>query len=467
MQNFWDYSVWGFVNLMAFLLLSLLLANLLKKSIKVLRRSLIPTSVLGGLILLVVSIIYNNIYGISLFNAPIFNGKGQETLEVLTYHCLALGFIASTLRSENTKLTKERSVEIFDSGITTVSTYLIQGILGILITVVAAMLIDGFFPAAGTLLPFGYGQGTGQALNYGGIYEMDFGFEGGKSFGLTIAAMGFLSAALGGVFYLNRMKRQGKYEFTDEEIVEAINNEEIQNPDEVPMNGSIDKMSIQLAIIFGCYLLAYILIYILANLIPGFRAVLYGFNFLIGVLMAILVKKVLRFMMAKGIVNKQYINPFLMTRITGFCFDLMIVAGVAAIQMEFLAGTWPVVIILGVVGMVATYLYVNFICKKIFPQYRDEQFLVMYGMLTGTASTGMVLLREVDPEYKGPCADNLVLQQVPAMIFGFPIMFLALLAPKKPLLTVAILVVFWAVLQLILFRRTFFGKGKSKAGKTV
>ena len=156
-----------------------------------------------------------------------------------------------------------------------------------------------------------------------------------------------------------------------------------------------------------------------------------------------------------------------MTRITGFCFDLMIVAGVAAIQMEFLAGTWPVVIILGVVGMVATYLYVNFVCKKIFPQYRDEQFLVMYGMLTGTASTGMVLLREVDPEYKGPCAENLVLQQVPAMIFGFPIMFLALLAPKKPLLTVAILVVFWAVLQLILFRGTFFGKGKSKAGKTV
>ena len=460
MQNFWDYSVWGFVNLMAFLLLSLLLANLLKKSIKPLRRSLIPTSVLGGLILLVVSIVYNNIYGISLFNAPIFNGSGQATLEVLTYHCLALGFIASTLRSSDSKLTKQRSIEIFDSGITTVSTYLIQGILGLLITIAAAMLIEGFFPAAGTLLPFGYGQGTGQALNYGGIYEMDFGFTGGKSFGLTIAAMGFLSAALGGVIYLNRMKRQGKYEFTDEEIVEAINNEEIQNPDEVPMNGSIDKMSIQLAIIFGCYLLSYILIYVLANLIPGFRSVLYGFNFLIGVLMAILVKKVLQILKANGIVNKQYINPFLMTRITGFCFDLMIVAGVAAIQMEFLSGTWPVVVILGLVGFIATYVYVNFVCKKIFPQYRDEQFLVMYGMLTGTASTGMVLLREVDPEYKGPCADNLVLQQVPAMIFGFPIMFLALLAPKKPLLTVAILIVFWAVLQLILFRGFIFKKGK-------
>ena len=38
-----------------------------------------------------------------------------------------------------------------------------------------------FFVAAGILLPFGYGQGTGQALNYGGIFENDFGFVGGKT----------------------------------------------------------------------------------------------------------------------------------------------------------------------------------------------------------------------------------------------------------------------------------------------
>lgn len=39
---------------------------------------------------------------------------------------------------------------------------------------IAAKIMTDFFPAAGVLLPFGYGQGTGQALNYGNIYEMDY-----------------------------------------------------------------------------------------------------------------------------------------------------------------------------------------------------------------------------------------------------------------------------------------------------
>lgn len=463
MTNFWDSNVWGFVNLMGVLLVSLLAANLLKKSVKLLRRSLIPTSVLGGLILLIISVIYSSVTGDNFFKTEFFGGEaGAGVLEVITYHCLALGFIASTLRSTEGHLTKERSVEIFDTGVTTVSGYLVQGILGLIITIIAAMLISGFFPAAGILLPFGYGQGTGQALNYGGIYEYDYGFAGGKSFGLTIAAMGFLAAAIGGVIYLNLMKKKGKYHFTDAEIVEAINNEDIQQPDEVPMNGSIDKMSIQIAIIFGCYMLSFFVIRLLSSAVPGFRSVLYGFNFLIGVLIAMLCKKVLGALKKRGIVKKQYINPFLMTRITGFCFDLMIVAGVAAIQMEFLKGSWAVLLIVGVVGAVATFLYVNMVCRTKFPQYRDEQFLVMYGMLTGTASTGMILLREVDPEYKGPCADNLVLQQVPAMIFGFPMMLLATFAPKKPFLTLIILIVFFTVMQVILYRKNIFKKKTSE-----
>ena len=51
MSNFWDTSVWGFVCMSGSILLSLLLANGLKRLIKVLQKSLIPTSVVAGLIL--------------------------------------------------------------------------------------------------------------------------------------------------------------------------------------------------------------------------------------------------------------------------------------------------------------------------------------------------------------------------------------------------------------------------------
>ena len=59
MENFWDYKVWGTVNLIAVLLLSLLAANTLKRSFKILEKSLIPTSVLGGAMLLIIAAIYD------------------------------------------------------------------------------------------------------------------------------------------------------------------------------------------------------------------------------------------------------------------------------------------------------------------------------------------------------------------------------------------------------------------------
>ena len=52
MENFWDSNVWGTFALFAVLLISLLIANALKRTLKFLKRSLIPTSVLAGAILL-------------------------------------------------------------------------------------------------------------------------------------------------------------------------------------------------------------------------------------------------------------------------------------------------------------------------------------------------------------------------------------------------------------------------------
>ena len=80
MTNFWDFEVWGTFNLVAVLLLGLLLANLLKRKIKFLRLSLIPTSVLGGLLLLILSMIYHNIVGEDLFDTKFFGGNGLKTL---------------------------------------------------------------------------------------------------------------------------------------------------------------------------------------------------------------------------------------------------------------------------------------------------------------------------------------------------------------------------------------------------
>ena len=458
MENFWDYDVWGFFSILAVLLGSLLVANVLRKSIKLLRDSLIPISVLGGGILVLVGAVYKWITGEVMYDTAFFGGNGTATLELLTYHCLALGFIASTFKPSQGKITKKRATEIFNTGVTTVATYLLQAVLGLGITLAATLLIKDFFAAAGVLLPFGYGQGTGQALNYGGIYENQFGFVGGKSFGLTVAAMGFISAALGGVVHLSWLKRKGKVlRKADREQLKA---EDIQAENEIPMQESIDKFTIQIALIAVAYFVAYLMMIGLGQLLPGMKSVIYGFNFLLGVLSATLLKAVLNSLKKVGMIKKEYTNTFLMTRASNFFFDLMVVAGIAAIRFGALKDSWHILLILGVVGLFSTFIYNHFIARKLFPEYAEEQFLTMYGMLTGTASTGIILLREIDGNFKTPAADNMVYQNFPAIVFGFPLMLLATMAPVKPVLTLIILIAFFLVMNLILFRSFLFRRKK-------
>lgn len=454
---FWDYSVWGIINLTAVLMLSLFIANVIKRNVPFLKNSLIPTSVLGGVLLLIVSTISEYCFNVKLFSTNFFGRIGTDGLEALTYHALALGFIATTFSSVNKNKGKERNVEIINTGVTTVSTYLLQAILGLTITLIIGALVPSICNYSGIILPFGFGQGTGQALNWGNIYETEHGFIGGANFGLTIAAIGFLSASLGGVVFLNvnKNKFKNKLEFNGEGF---LTYENVQNSDEIPMNGSIDKITFQVAFVVISYFISYLIMLAISSLIPSSKNLIFGFNFLFGVIVAYLIKVIVNFLKKKNVIRRQYMNEFLMTRISGFCFDIMIVAGIGAIRIELLRDYWWTVLLLSVIGAVATYAYNLIVAKSLFKKYSNEQFLAMYGMLTGTASTGLVLLKEIDSNFSTPVKDNLVFQNFPAIVLGFPIMILANIVPTQPYLCLIILTVMFILLNLFLFRTKIFKK---------
>ena len=462
MVHFWESNNWGFIALLAVVFASLLAASLLKKALPFLRKTLIPTSVLGGIILLVIATIYFYATGNVLFDTKFFGENGSVVLETLTYHMLALGFIAQTLVNNDRKVTKDRATEVFNTGLTTVSTYLLQGVLGLGITIVASLIVPKIFDAAGVILPFGFGQGTGQALNYGTIYEETYGFSGGAHFGLTIAAMGFLSASIGGTIHLNILRKKGKI-LAKTEQAEVFTSNDIQTPNERPMNGSWDKLTLQIALVLVVYLAAYGLMALIGSFVgENLRSTIFGLNFLFGVLFAVVTKAILKGLNKGKVLEKQYTNNFLLTRISNFCFDTMIVAGIAVIRIDYIADYWGIIAILTVVGLAATYLYNHFVAKKLFANYSEEQFLAMYGMLTGTASTGIILLREIDGDFKTPASENLVYQNFPAIVFGFPMMIIASIAPEKPLLTLGIIALYFVAINLILFRKFIFKK-KAKA----
>ncbi|MCR5848792.1 MAG: hypothetical protein K6G75_11855 [Lachnospiraceae bacterium] len=467
--SFASTNVWPIILFMAMILGSLLVGNTLKRYIPFLRKSLIPVSVLGGLFLLLISTIAKFTLGEYIFNFPIFNEgtsmSGIEILEVLTYHCLAIGFIAMTLRkSESKGKIKGRINEVINTGITTVSTYLLQGFIGLAVTVAASFFIPKLIKASGIILCFGFGQGTGQALNYGSIYENDYGFIGGKSFGLTIAALGFLAASIGGVIYLNYHKKKGN--IVIRELGSKLNNELVEEDGEVPMVDSIDKLTLQIALVFVCYALTFALMVTLAELVgPGLTTTIYGFNFLLGALSAVIVKEILKLLKKTNLMHRDYVNNFLLNRIAGFAFDIMIVAGIGAIRVDLIKDYWLVLIILAVLGVLVTFVYIKFVSNRLFSQYKHEQFMVMYGMLTGTASTGVILLREIDPSFDTPASENIVYQNFPAILLGFPMMLVAAFCPKSDTsvyITMGVIALYFIVLNIILFRSVIFRKKQPK-----
>jgi ESS family glutamate:Na+ symporter len=78
----------------------------------------------------------------------------------------------------------------------------------------------------------------------------------------------------------------------------------------------------------------------------------------------------------------------------------------------------------------------------------------------------MILLREIDPKFETPAANNLVLQTIPAIVFGFPVLLLMGFGPqsmKSCLITLGILVVAFLIFALFIFRKKLFNSKSHKS----
>ena len=438
-------EVWSALVQVFIIALAVLAGNILRRKVKVLRRSLIPSALLGGLIILLLKLWAD------------FNGIiDKRFMETVTYHTLALGFIAMSLRaSKETDRANTRTV--IDTGTLTIGTYIIQGIIGLLVTIPMYLWWRNpeagrdIFYSGGLLVPMGYGQGPGQALNFGTIYQLGAADQGidfhGIDFGLSIAAIGFLVGSVIGVIYMNILNGKGKLKIHEQDSVQRHTLKDYEQGNELPHSESVDK---------------YLLMTFIGKLELGnfgektLKPLVYGFNFFWGILFGSLVKIVIRGLRKRGWMTREYLNEFLLNRVSGICFDIMIVAGTAAISFENLKAIWLPLTIVCVAGAFITFVYVRWVSFHIYPDYKYEGFFSMFGMLTGTASNGMILLREIDPRYQTPAANNLVLQNIPAMIMGFPVLLLLGFAPhnlKATFITLGILIALFIVATLFLFRK--------------
>jgi len=445
-------GLWNFIIQFGILAGILVFANILCRKLKFIRKAMIPTAVLGGFIALF----------LREFNILPMDG---EFLEKVTYHTIGIGFIALSLRIPSKYADKEKSnLAGLKSGALIVSTYLVQGILGLIISIgLAYTIMPDFFKAAGILLPMGYGQGPGQANNVGSSYEQ-LGFVGGQSFGLSIAAAGFVCACVVGVIYINIANRQKKVTLKDSAYVSgSVTVEDFQDANEIPISQSVDRFSVQFALVLLIYLATYLvslgITSFLSEAVPGLAKTLspliWGFNFITGSLLATGCRFGFDALTKAKVMTRQYPNNYLLSRISGLSFDFMTIAGIASIEFKELKGLWIPFTIMAVLGGIVTYYYLIWLCKKIYPGYEHEGMVSMYGMLTGTISSGVVLLREIDPEFKTPAANNLLTGSSFAIALGAPMLIFIGLAPESELMlfvTLGLLVLYLIPLLFVMLK---------------
>jgi len=449
-------ALWSPIVEMGIIAGLILLANVLRRKIVFVQKSLMPTAVLAGFIMLALRA--TGVLSINL-----------EVLETLTYHALALGFIAMALRIP-TKENESGAMIGSKSGALIVSTYLVQAITGLVISLgLAYTIMPDFFKASGILLPMAYGQGPGQANNVGTTYEA-LGMASGRTFGLSLAACGYLCACVVGVIFLNLFNRRDKVDrhLDKREISGSVTIDTFQDSNEIPISESVDKLSIQVAMVVLVYLVTYLLIWgvtsLLESVAPGLAAsvstLLWGFNFIVGSVVGMGCRALFKYLRSAKVMNHQYQNNYLLSRISGLAFDVMIVAGIASINIEDLSGYWMPFLLMAVAGGVVTFLYLWYMSKKLYSGYSYEGFFSMYGMLTGTISSGILLLREIDPEFETPAANNLVSGSSFGIVFGAPMLLLISLAAKSAMMTwVALGLIFLYLGILLLF---IFKVGKKK-----
>lgn len=418
-MNLWNLSLTVREVAMDFSLLSLflVLGTVFRRYGSFFQKYLMPNNIIAGFFGLLVG---PQILGLTNLNS--------DRLEVYIYHLLALTFVAVGLRQEKTSWGKGP----VSFSITMLSCYIVQAVIGLLVAFAFIYTIKpDLFPAIGLLVPLGFGMGPGVASTMGNNWE-SFGFIGGGNIGLTFAAIGYLIAIFAGLALIRRgIKNKetklinGLDSITNDVRTGVIKEGKPKVAGFLTLSQeAIEPLAFQLGLIGIVYLITFYLVLGLTTLMEnaglgGFVATVWSFHFVVGLLVAISVRKVM------DLTKKSYlIDKGLMNRIAGVCVDYLVVGAICAISLPIIWKLWPPILIISILAGIGTYMIIRFTSTRAFDDYYFERFISLFGEMTGTLNSGLVLLRVTDPGYRTSVVEDLVYASGIALVLGFPLLIL-------------------------------------------
>ena len=384
---------------------ALLIATILRARLRFFQKYLIPNALTAGFLLL-----------------PVYNwllpslGYDHNKLGELVYHLLNISFIAMSLRAAPPKAKGEGKGAVLGMSTGILLGYSTQALLGLGLTL---FFLPRLFPAFGLFLPLGFALGPGQAYAIGKGWEA-MGFVGAPSIGLSFAAIGYLWACFGGVFLINHgikkgwLKGESLVALKDKSILTGIVPRGTEKPVGARLssdNEAIDSFSLHSAVVIFTYLLSYLLLVGIGALLSlageagrNLATNLWGINFIFSSLMGLAVRR-----LAVLLKIEHILDDGTLTRLSGFSVDFMVAGSIAAISLVFVGAFWFPILLMSTLCGIMTIIITPWICSRLFRGERFERMLMIYGVSTGTLSTGLALLRVMDPEFKTSVASDYML----------------------------------------------------------
>jgi len=426
-MNPWDLDVNLRFVVLDFLYLStfLMVGTLLRRYVKFFQKYLIPNNLIAGFIALIVGS-----QGFGWVNLD------SERLILYVYHLLALTFIPLGLRQSKNNWGKGP----VSKAITNLTAYIIQGSIGLIVALILIYTIKpDLFAGIGLLIPLGFGMGPGLAATFGAGWDetlVKLGFEaaGAAQIGLTFATIGYLFAFFGGMTIIQWGIRKGKSNLIkDLDSISEDMRRGVYKDGKPPVAGkltlateAVEPLAFQLSLIGLVYLITWFLVNWLTNamtaggsdLMHQLAHTVWSFHFVVALLVSLAVRKLF------DVTKRGYIiDRGLMSRTMGTFLDFLIMGAVAAISVKIVAQNWEAILLMSLLAGPATGFMLWFVCYRAFDDFHFERFIEVWGEMTGTINSGLVLLRVTDPEFDTPVAEDAAYGSGITLFLGLPLLF--------------------------------------------
>lgn len=381
-------SVDALMLYVAMLGILLLIGTFLRLKIPFLKKYYIPASLIAGFIGLLMGPYFLNIIPKEIISCwSTLSGK----LIVLVFAPMLMG---KKKKTEGGKFAKSTVNAICYGYVGCLAQYAIP----ILLTVILFTPAFGVNPLFGTTIEEGWAGGHGTAAGMLAVFE-ELGWAEGQSIAVTNATFGLLSGIFGGVVLINIAVRKGwtKFLARDNGQVGIENTANELYTEDKPVDTRLALSSS-----------------VIDNL--AFHASILGIAVLLGWIFNKLLKTYLNFsvswfvtaMFAGGLVQlvlnqtkwSDAVDMKVMSRIQGISLELLVAGAVASLNVSVVISYAVPLLIANLAVLAFMLVYSLWYARGIFGDQWFENSMLTFGMYSGVAATGMLLLKVCDPESK-------------------------------------------------------------------